>query len=202
MDTLTYVSKNSGKIASVQKYFGQTNIEVAFFEHHFDEPEINDIKMISEKKAMEAYELVKSPCFVTDSGFYIDNFPGNPGYPGAFAKRSGLTDNPNLLLASLEGVEDRGCQIVDCLTFYDGQDFYTFYGINEGTIAHEVRGLDLEGAKSLLWYLFIPKYCDQTLAEMTPQERDHSNPDYMSATKQFAIWYKEVYLKQIKRALK
>lgn len=196
MKTITYVTGNYGKYLSVKRIFETHNINIEYLNTDLQEPNINNIEIISKAKVLEAYKILKSPCFVKDSGFYIDAYPNNPGYPGAFAKRSGVSKNIELLLETMKNVEIRTCKFLDCLTFYDGEEFYTFFGINEGTLSKTIKGNDLKEAQSLLWKVFIPKNCNKTLAEMTEEERITRKDDRTSATELFANWYKETYLKE------
>ncbi len=195
MERLTYVTSNSKKYIAVKEHFEEEGLELDYFIQDLFEPEINDIEKISRTKAEEAYSILGKPCFVADSGFYIDHYPGNPGYPGAFAKRSGVSSDIDSLLKVMENVSDRTCRFVDCLTFYDGKDFYTFYGVSEGSLADTPRGEHTEKAKSNLWRLFIPKNCSKTLAEMTDYERKTREDGRTSATELFAKWYKNEYNK-------
>ena len=128
MSNITYVTGNYGKYISVKEHFSKKNIEIEFYTYDFDEPEVNDIKQISRKKVLDVYNILKTPCFVADTGFYIKNYPNNPGYPGAFVKRSGISTNVEVLLETMKNETNRACKFVDCLTFYDGNEFYTFYG--------------------------------------------------------------------------
>lgn len=196
MENITYVTGNYGKYISVKECFAEKNIALNFYECDFEEPEVNDIEKISRKKALDAYAILNTPCFVADTGFYIDNYPNNPGYPGAFVKRSGISSNIEGLLETMKNEINRGCKFVDCLTFYDGNEFYTFYGVSSGTLSLTKRGESVKKAKSNLWYVFIPNNCDKTLAEMSDEERKNRNDGHTSATELFAEWYKTVYLKQ------
>lgn len=196
MCNLTYVSSNLNKYVSVKEHFLRNEIDVDFFECDLFEPEINDIEIISKTKAMEAYEKLGRPCFVADSGFYIDHYPEKPGYPGAFAKRSGVSSDVLSLLKTMENVCDRTCRFVDCLTFYDGEEFYSFYGVSEGSLAYSKRGDNAKKAKSNLWYVFVPRNCQKTLAEMSDEEREQRLDGHTSATEIFIEWYKTVYCKK------
>jgi len=195
MANLVYVSSNQKKWISVKGYFLEHGIDIDFLEQDLFEPEINDIEVISKTKAKEAYEISGKPCFVADTGFYIDHYPDNPGYPGAFVKRSGVASDIDSLLKVMENVSDRSCRFVDCLTFYDGRDFYTFYGVSEGMLSYVSRGDFMTKAKSNLWQVFIPKNCSKTLAEMTDEERKHRDDGHTSATEIFIKWY-EKYSKE------
>ncbi len=193
MEKIVYVTGNYGKYISVKEQFEDKGIDIDFLEHDFDEPNINDIELVSKTKVLEAYSILGKPCFVADTGFYIDDYPNNPGYPGALVKRSGISSSINDLLEIMKKSQNRSCQFIDCLTFYDGKDFYTFYGVSKGTIAFEPRGSQTKKAKSNLWYVFVPKNHQKTLAEMTDEERKNRNDGHTSATQIFADWYKNKY---------
>lgn len=196
-----YVTGNKGKYISVKEKFARFGLDVDFLTHDAQELEINDIEQIAKSKVDEAYHILKRPCFVIDSGFYIKSYPNNPGYPGAFVKRSGISSDIKTLLATLKEVEDRTATFVDCLMFYDGENYYTFYGYSEGNIAREIRGNENQKARSNLWYVFIPKNHDKTLAEMTDYERSHRNDGSNSAILDFIEWYQNEYL-NVKRLTK
>ena len=140
---ITYVTGNYGKYLGVKKIFSQNELSLSFFECDLDEPNINDIDVISKAKVISAYKLLNKPCFVIDSGFYIEDYPLKPNYPGAFVKRSGISNNIDELLKTMENVDNRKCKFVDCLTFYDGKNFYTFHGLSEGSLSYTKRGRQL-----------------------------------------------------------
>lgn len=196
MKDLTYVTGNYGKFISVKEHFERKQIEIFYYDCDLKESNINDIKVISKEKAYEAYKILGHPIFVADSGFYIENYPSNPGYPGAFVKRSGISTNIEKLLKTMEKVENRECYFLDCLTFFDGKVLKQFLGISKGTLAKEKRGISKKEAKSNLWYIFIPKNCHKTLAEMTEEEFENRQDDRVSATELFIDWYINDYLKK------
>ena len=193
MENLTYITGNYGKYISVKEKFENEGIRINYFKCDLDEPNVNDIKFISKEKAKQAYEKLGTPVFVADSGFYIEDYPNNPGYPGAFVKRSGISSNIEQLLLVMNNVSNRNCYFIDCLTFFDGQEYYQFFGINKGTLASEMRGNENRKAKSNLWYLFIPNNYSKTLAEMTDEERNNRHDNRTSATDEFIKWYKSEY---------
>lgn len=189
LEDLTYITGNYGKYVSVKEKFEKSGITIDYFKCDLDEPDINDIKYISKEKARQAFELLNSPVFVADTGFYIKNYPDNPNYPGAFVKRSGISTNIESLLETMKDVKDRSCYFLDCLTFYDGNEYYQFIGISEGHLSNEIKGHENIKAKSNLWYVFIPNNCTKTLAEMTDEERNNRPDNRTSATDEFINWY-------------
>ena len=186
---VTYVTGNYGKYISVKEKFEKYNIDINYYKCDIDELNINDIEKISKDKARQAYLKLNSTVFVVDSGFYIRSYPNNPNYPGAFVKRSGVANNVEELLNVMKNVKDRYCFFLDCLTYYDGLNYYTFFGKSEGTLSYKVTGNDLIQAKSNLWKVFIPKNYTKTLAQMTEDER--KNRGEIGATEKFINWYKE-----------
>ncbi len=182
---ITYVTGNYGKYISVKEKFQEYNIEINYANIDIEEENINDISIISMQKAKEAYQNIKQPVFVIDSGFYIRSYPNNPYYPGAFVKRSGVSSNIDKLLYDMRNVDDRYAYFLDCLTYYDGENFYQFYGKSEGYISYKKRGNDLKKAKSNLWYVFIPKNYTKTLSEMTDYERNNRCDGRTDATSEF-----------------
>lgn len=189
MENIVYVTGNIGKYNSMKKLFDEYKIELDYYNIDLKELDVNDISLISKDKVIQAYEILKRPCFVADSGFYIEDYPNNPGYPGAFVKRSGIADNVDKLLLTMENVPNRKCKFLDCLTYYDGNNFYQFYGESEGILSTKKRGVENKYAKSNLWYVFIPKNCNKTLAEMSDEERKSRKDFHKSASKQFIEWY-------------
>ena len=195
MDNLTYITGNYGKYVSVKEKFEKESININYYKCDLDEPDVNDIEFISKEKARQAFAILQSPVFVADSGFYIDNYPNNPGYPGAFVKRTGISSNIDLLLDNMKDIVERSCYFLDCLTFFDGEEYYQFLGISRGFLANELRGHENKKAKSNLWYVFIPDNCTKTLAEMTDEERENRPDNRISATDKFIKWYKDDYKK-------
>lgn len=193
MENLTYITGNYGKYISVKEKFENVGITINYFKCDLDEPDINDIKFISKEKARQAYEKLGSPVFVADSGFYIEDYPNNPGYPGAFVKRSGVASNIEELLEKMKNTSNRNCYFLDCLTFFDGNEYYQFFGINKGTLSNEMKGHEDKRAKSNLWYVFIPNNCTKTLSEMSVEERNNRSDDRTSATDEFIEWYRLNY---------
>lgn len=189
MKKIYYVTGNSGKLKSAQKYLN--GIEVEMVNYDFVEPDINDIKYIAEWKVKEAYEMIKKPCIALDSGFYIPNYPQEPNFPGAFVHRK-IIDGIGLdgLLENMKEVEDRYCYFLECLAYFDGEKLEFFYGKSEGILAFAKSGIDNKNKWSPLWEVFIPVgYC-KTLSEMTEDERNNRN-NSTHAFLEFKKWYQE-----------
>ncbi len=192
---VVFVTGNYGKYISVKEKFEKYGLELDYENIDLDEPNINDIEYISHEKARQAFEILHKPVFVVDCGFYINNYPNNPGYPGAFVKRSGVSTDIDKLLIDMKDVIDRSCYFLDCLTYYDGCEYHTFYGKSEGILSYEKRGNSMKRAKSNLWYVYIPSSCIKTLAQMSEEELHSRNLNKVDVTINFINWLKENKIK-------
>ena len=193
MDKIYYATSNTGKIASAMQKLEGTNIELLPTNLNIEEPYINDIKKIAKHKVLSAYDILKEPVIALDAGFYIENYPNNPMFPGAFPKRD-LLDKIGIdkLLEIMSNVDNRECFFKECLAYYDGVNLKFFTEKIKGVLSYEKRGIDTKDKGSALWYVFIPDGYDITLAEMTDEERKNRSDNLNSTVKSFAKWYKKL----------
>lgn len=190
MEEIIFVTGNKGKQASAQKYLSENDVKVECYNYEYDEPNINDIELIAISKVKQAYNKVNKPCIALDCGFYIPEYPNNPNFPGAFPKRELLDKiGINGLLQNMKNVNNRYCYFKEVLAYFDGSEIKLFYGISEGTLSDEIKGLDRDKKWSDLWYVFIPKNCDKTFAQMTELERETRNDGHTSGLQVFSEWY-------------
>ena len=198
MQEIVFVTHNPGKIASAQKTL--KNVKLSIFEYELDEPRSDDIEYISKMKVMEAYELVKKPCISLDCGFWIDALNG---FPRAFVNFALETVGLEGILKLMEGIENRSCRFTECLSYYDGKELHQFAGKHEGLIAPAILGLETDEKWSDLWYIYIPKGYEKTLAQMTQEERDSRVLyDSVDSMEEFAKWCEEEFAENIdKRGL-
>lgn len=201
-EPLVFVTGNYGKYMSVRRRSEKYGIDVSYFNCDIDELETNDVFLVSKDKAEKAYQMMQCPCFVRDIGFYIEDYPDCPNYPGAFVKRSGISSHIEELLEKMKGVENRNCKFVDCLSYYDGEKLQQFVECSEGVLANEKRGELPKDAYSRLWEVFIPQGYSKTLAEMTDVERRERSREIVSSIDLFFHWYlscaKDTNLEKVK----
>ncbi len=188
---LTYVTGNYGKYFAMKRRFENMGLDLEWVNLDTKEPEIDDVALVSKEKARQAFDIIKKPCFVMDSGFYIEDYPGKPGYPGAMVKRSGIGNAPAALLETMRDTKNRNCKFVDCLTFYDGEEFYQFFNESKGRLADTIRGELRETAQSGLWLIFILDGFDITIGEMSEEERLSMDDKRVSAAEKFIGWYRK-----------
>lgn len=56
MDNLTYITGNYGKYIATKEKFERAGITIDYFKFEFEEPNINDLELISKEKAKQAYQ--------------------------------------------------------------------------------------------------------------------------------------------------
>ena len=198
MKVIYFVTSNKGKIETLKKYFQDTDIIIKNVSTNYEEPYVNNIEYIAKEKVLEGYKQLNKPCISLDAGFYIPSYPNKPNFPGAFPKRDLLDKiGINGLLEKMKDVKDRKCFFKECLAYYDGKDITYFYGVSEGTLSFEVKGMDSFKKWSDLWYVFVPKNESKTLAEMSEYERNTRKDGHTSALEEFSKWYKKIKVIEI-----
>ena len=120
---IIFVTHNTGKIKSAEKYF--KNLKFKTYKYELDEPRSDDIKEIATAKVKQAYEIVKRPCIALDTDFRIEELNG---FPRAFVNFALETIGINGILKLMENKENRSCAFNECLAYHDGEEIHYFYG--------------------------------------------------------------------------
>ena len=153
-------NKNKLKEASQILGFEVKGIEV-------DVPEIQDIEVdnIIEYKARKAYEEVKRPIIIEDTGLYFESMNG---FPGALIKWVLKSVGNKGIVKILKNMGHRKAYAKTSIGYFDGDEFRIFSGIIKGEICEEPRGENGFG-----WdMIFQPEGYDKTFAEMTNEEKN------------------------------
>ncbi|MCA0149846.1 hypothetical protein LCD52_13685 [Rossellomorea vietnamensis] len=185
MKEIIFVTTNKGKIASAQKEL--TNIKVLPIEAELSEPRSDDIKEIAKQKVLQAYSIVKKPCIALDSGFFISTLNG---FPRAYVNHMLDTIGIEGILKLMHGEENRACEFRSCLAYYDGEEMRFFESRSPGVIAEKIRGSENVNSWSDLWYIFIPRHFQKTMAEFDEGDfMEYNRVKEDSGMKKFGEWY-------------
>ena len=189
MKEIVFVTHNKGKAKSAEKYF--KDFKITTYDYELEEPRSDDIKAIATAKVKEAYNVVKKPCMALDADFWIDALNG---FPRAYVNFVLDTIGVDGILKLMEKIDNRKCCFRHCLAYYDGKEIHYFYGKYEGALAFSKKGKDNSAKWSDLWYVFIPKNCNKTLAEMTDEELEERPKidESVDALEEFAKCYKKM----------
>ena len=170
MKTIIFATANPGKLRQAQDIIRSARIQGCSID--FDEPRSDDLHIIARAKLHQAMRITDAPCFVLDSGFYIDALNG---FPGSYVNYALGTIGVPGLLRLMQGQANRRCAFRQCLGYCDGAQEHYFTAENTGTLATETRGADSARQWSALWHIFIPEGATITLSEFTQEQLDARN---------------------------
>ena len=129
------------------------------------EIQTQNIEELVYHKCQQAYDSLKCPVLVEDSGLLFNAWEG---LPGPFIKWFECTVGCEGILKMLQAFEDRSAIAVSCFAIFDGKDIKIARGEVKGSIATEIRGSNGFG-----WdVFFIPEGYEKTYAEMRSEEKN------------------------------
>ena len=136
IDSVVFISGNKGKISEFASILSPTKI----ISRDIDLPEVQTIYVeeVVKEKILAAWNEVKEPLFVEDTGLYITSPPMN-GFPGALIKFyykyldvSGICEKNGGDKAYAESI----------IGYHDGKKVHMFKGVIHGTIANKPQNGD------------------------------------------------------------
>ena len=132
-------------VTSNQKKFEEVREVLPFIERinlDLEEIQTNNIKEISKHKAIKAFEKIKKPVIVDDTGVLFYEYKDFPGTFAKFVAKSLGVKGFKRLLESAEN--KKGC-FITVLTFYDGKNLIQ----TEGKLECEFSNFDVDEEKFL-----------------------------------------------------
>lgn len=175
-------TKNKDKVRETQEILGMPVEGVAF---DVEEIQSLDILTVVEKKARDYFACVKKPILVEDTGLIFTALGKLPGtYVKDFLDNIGNLGLVNLLPPD----ETRGAIAQTAVAYCDGTKVISFLGEIRGVVSLKPRGTDGFG-----WdQIFIPDGLNQTLAEMSPAEKNKISSRAIALEK-FIEWFVKQY---------
>jgi XTP/dITP diphosphohydrolase len=158
---LTLVTSNANKAREVEAFFGGA-IEVAHIALDIPEHRSDNVGEIARGKAQYAFDTLRVPVMVDDTGFSIDALKG---FPGPYAAYVLHTIGNEGILKLMNGVEDRSARFTTAIAYADGNITKVFPGTIHGLITLTPRGDKGFG------YDPIFEWEGRTLAELPLEEK-------------------------------
>jgi len=156
---MIFATGNHQKLKEFEEILG---IKLNHSDLDLDEIQSIEVEEVAMHKAKQAFELLKEPVIVEDTGLYFEELNGLPGaLIKFFVKKLTLEQICSLVK------ENRKARAVTCIAYFDGGAIKTFIGETEGEIAREPRGTNGFGWDPV----FIPQGYDRTFAELTDEEK-------------------------------
>jgi XTP/dITP diphosphohydrolase len=179
---MLFVTSNPGKAREAAEILGE---EVERVDHDYAEIQSDSLVEIAEKGVRECYDELGEPCFVDDSGMFVE---GVDGFPGPYSSYVYSTLGIGGVLRALEGVEDRSARFDCAVAYHDGDEVHTFEGTVRGRVAYEPRGEGGFGYDPV----FEVKEDERgrTFAEMSPDEKNAVS-HRRRAFEAFSDWYQQ-----------
>jgi non-canonical purine NTP pyrophosphatase (RdgB/HAM1 family) len=132
---IKYVTGNQIKINFAKKQLDKYNIEIEQVRLEIDEIQSEDKFAVTTDKAQKAFEILKSPLFVTDTFWEI---PALNGFPGAYMKYVNKWFSSEDFLALMKNKENRTIITNDSIVYIDENGIERFTDIAIGEIANEI----------------------------------------------------------------
>ena len=135
---ILYITSNKNKIVTANNHLKPFGIQLeGMTVEGIIEPQIEDILEISKSKAKQAYEKIKKPLIVSDSGWM---FTALNGFPGPYMHYINKWFTANDFLNLMKEKENREIILRECVTYIDEKQLKTFVYDNKGTVLKEASG--------------------------------------------------------------
>jgi XTP/dITP diphosphohydrolase len=179
---LTIVTSNVNKAVEVAAFFkgvlDVTHVPLDIPEHRSD-----DVGEIAKGKAKYAYERLRTPLIVDDTGFSIDALKG---FPGPYAAYVLHTLGNTGILKLMDGEKNRHAHFTTAIAFADDAGIHVFTGTIQGNLTATQRGNNGFG------YDPIVDVDGRTLAEMSLEEKSIISHRAL-ALAEFRKWFLREY---------
>lgn len=158
-----FVTHSEGKLTEVERIVGQ---RLKHSDIDLSEIQAVEVEDVVTSKAIEAFNKLRKPVMIEDTGLYIESWNGLPGalikWFVEYAQEPGICK-------MLNEFPNRRAWAKTIVATYDGNSRpKTFPGKVEGSIAYHPTG-----NKGFGWdKIFIPNGSEKTFGEMSGEEKD------------------------------
>jgi len=158
-----FVTSNADKVAEVGKVFDNFNLDIKIEQKSLDiiEPDLDSLEDIAVSKVVQAFKLLKKPCFVEDSGIFFKAYKNFPGPMSArIFKSIGYEGIFNLLRG-----KNKDAFFKAVIAFKPNKEkHFIFEGKVFGRITSQIKGKS--SAKMPYDSIFVPFRYKKTFAEL------------------------------------
>ncbi|MFA5013443.1 MAG: RdgB/HAM1 family non-canonical purine NTP pyrophosphatase [Candidatus Paceibacterota bacterium] len=156
---MIFITGNQNKVREFEEILGQ---KLESVDLDLEEIQSIDVENVASEKAKKAFEILKKPLIVEDTGLHFEEMNGLPGALIRF-----FVDK--LSLEQICGLvkHDRRASAKTCIAYADKNGIKLFTGEVEGEIVKEPRGKNGFGWDPI----FVPENEKKTFAEMTAEEK-------------------------------
>lgn len=164
--SVVFVTNNLSKVKEIESILSGYNIVVKASSIKKREIQSEELEEVAKESALSAYQILKTPLFVEDSGLFIKALNGFPGpYSSYTYKKIGVAG----ILKLMSGEKNRGAVFVSQIAYINESGVIKLCrGVCDGAVAEEARGCGGFGFDPI----FIPKGQTKTFAEMVVEEKN------------------------------
>jgi len=183
---LLFFSNNKNKIIEITKIFKKHNLKFLSLNdiNMNDEPKENGQTFEENAKLKSDYGFNKTgiPCFADDSGICIESLNWKPG---VFSKRflnnfKSKNSCFRSIIKSNKNKSNQNAYFKTSISLTINKDYnIVFNGKIDGKISNEIKGGYGFGYDPI----FVPKYYNKTLAELSTKEKNEISHRYIAVTK-------------------
>ncbi len=188
---LYFATGNKGKFGQVVEVLVEYGVELEQKLVDFEEPDCEDLKEIALAKARQAFQQLKQPLIVEDTGFFLE---AHPGFPGPHTKWVFEKIGFEGFLKLLSGKSKKGF-FKTIICFINGKDSFKFFeGKWHGRISSKISK---KSSKTLPYsQFFIGKGEKMPSIEMSASEKAKKSQRGI-ATHALGKWLKEQALNDL-----
>lgn len=173
-----FVTGNKGKVKEARSIL---DIDIKRKDIGYIEIQSESLYDIAEYGVAEAYNNLRRPCFVEDSGLFISNLDGFPGpYSSYVYKKLGNKGISKIMQNS----NNRDAVFKSVISYHDSSSIKSFEGDTKGKITKKPRGNKGFGFDPIF------EINGKTYAEMEKKDKNKIS-HRRKALEKFSDWYKK-----------
>lgn len=180
-DRLILVTQNQHKLKELSPLFKKYDVDFETTSVEKHEIQSDSIEEIARIAAKTAFDTLRRPVVVDDTGLFVDSLNGFPGpYAAIVLKSIGYEG----ILKLMKGKTERTSKFMTAVGYCDDRILESFVGSMSGIIAYEPAGHEGFGYDPI----FVPNGFSKTYAELTLKEKV-SISHRTRAFEEFLKWY-------------
>jgi XTP/dITP diphosphohydrolase len=177
---IIFASTNEGKFKEIYLHMKSFHIEIEFARFETTEIQSDSLEEIALEKSKKAYEKIRRPLIVEDTGLFVDSLKG---FPGPYSSYVLETIGNQGILDLLLNRTNRFALFRSIVAYKDNNKNITFSGETKGIISHDIT----EGG----WGydpIFIPEVSSASYAKLGITNK-MAISHRTRALNNFAEWY-------------
>jgi XTP/dITP diphosphohydrolase len=175
------MTQNQHKLTELKPLFERFGVSFETTSVEKFEIRADDVEAVAHEAAITAYDALKRPVVLDDTGLFVDTLNGFPGtYSGYVLKAIGNAG----ILRLMNNIDERTAKFVTAVGYADGDTILTFVGVMPGNIARTPAGETGFGYDPI----FVPQGETRTYAQLSLSEKVNIS-HRTKAFRKFLNWY-------------